>query len=1131
MKKNFLRWFGGVLAALALGVHAEPVTPELAMDAANAWVRKNAAFGAAGEATRALAVSNAAQTAVLWYQVSMSNGGMLVVAPDTDVEPVVAALEKDPGDLPAAHPLRALLTADIQRRLAFLGLDAASVPSAARTRVVAAPTSARSGRSDVAEAWAEEQNAKWTKLIEEGDSGMRRAAAVRPGVADVPVQIGIVDGFESGGRFTHWNQSTDPKDGQKCYNYHTPSNVPCGCVATACAAVMQCFAVTGPEKPMENDCSYNNGLKEKYAMLGGVYDWDVLPITYGGTNETTATTIGTTALSDVQRELLGRVAYDAGVGVGMAWGDEASSAFMDVIANMFKTAYGFKDARFVDSPSPEQYAKLIYHQCAAGAPVLMSIGSESSGHAVVAVGYGRDADNVARTRVFLGWGGAGDAWYALPDVTTQSVLGGDVEDFTVLDGVVTMLGYDSDEVIPVVGQVVGAATESEFEISVDGAWGTNGLTRTIVSTNGYFATRVSPLVDPKTLTCRGNVATFEVGADAATSADADELDAALPDFINFALMNASVAYSMESALARALAEGKAVLRVSGTVGETNTESLVQYIYDLDRANVNDFTNRFVYYFASADAAAGDGNPSYGIFLPQEATVEDNWVAANGRLAYGFASASTTNIYNQVGDLVSTAEVVRVFTAWRTTNIYEGTTNTYETVDGTNTVAIETSVQKSLQTVLTNGWDAYLRQTSGISLTVTAVPEEAGKVDPAYGSYANVYTNGEVVTATCPAVVTNAAKTVVMSCTGWTLTNETTGVCETGVVGTNTYLEVSNTFSVASNDVFTLTWQFKTNFVYVSVSCTDDGAYGTVSPGSGWYEYGKPVIITAVPNANGHFTSFGAPRLPADAVKADCAIAWTVRDSVELTANFRRGSDTTVYANTNTLTVVAYAAETGDDGNIDYTELSLSPAYWIAGAKGMEEPQMVSAGVPIDVPATKLLVVPAETTFAEDGTGVVWRLVRVGVTNELENLDPKNLVDETENAVLAIDVSTNKVACFIWERETSSSGGGDTPDDPDAGEPEVPVGENGGSPLTIIANGDGTLTVQADIVNAKPGWWYAIVSADDLAGSWARVPAAKLTVANDSVKATEKTVSLQITFASEAAARFYKVKVTQDELPN
>lgn len=1123
MKKNFLRWFGGVLAALALGVHAERVTPEMAMNAANAWVRKNAAFGAAGQATGVLAVSNAAQTAALWYQVSMSNGGMLVVAPNTDVEPVVAALEKDPGVLPAAHPLRTLLTADIQRRLTFLGLvDAKANPSEARTRAVAARTPER---SDVAEAWAEEQNAKWTKLME-GDSGMlRRAASVPPGVADVPVQIGIVDGFEAGGRFTHWNQST--KDGQKCYNYHTPSNAPCGCVATACAAVMQRFAVTGPKKPMENECSYNNGLKEMYTMKGGVYDWDILPTTYGGTNETTA-------LSDAQRELLGRVVYDVGVGVGMAWGSEASAASLSSIVEVFKKAYGFKDARYVASPSPEQYAKLIYHQCAAGAPVLMSIHSESSGHAVVAVGYGRDADNVARTRVFLGWGGAGDAWYALPDIATQSVLGGTVEDFTILNGIVTMLGYDSDEVIPVVGQVVEQTTESEFEISVDGALETNGLPRTIVSTNGgYFATRVSPLVDPKTLTCRGNVATFEVGASSSSSSDADELDAALPDFINFALLNASVAYSMESAIEMALAEGKAVLRVSGTVGETNTESLIQYIYGLDRENVNDFTNRFVYYFASADAASGDGNPSYGIFLPQKVKAEDNWVASNGRLAYGFASASTTNIYNQAGDIVSSAEVVRVFTD------FGGASNAWETVDGTNTGAIETSVQSSFQTVLETGWDAYLRQTSGISLTVTAVPNEVGEVNPVYGVYANIYTNGEVVTATCPAVVTNDAKTVEMSCTGWTLTNETTGVCKTGVVETasfpvasNTFSVVSNTFSVASNDVITLTWQFKTNRVYVSVLCAGGDKLGRVSPGTDWYDYGKPVIFTAVPNADGQFNGFSTG-LPDDAVQAGYSVAWTVRESVMLTANFEPGSDNTVYKSTNTLTVLAFEVETGDDGEERYVELASTPPYRIAGVKGMEEPQMVSAGVPTNVPATKLLVSSSATTFT-NGTAVTWRLVKT-FEGELDEATSKLKMTsgETGNAALAVDLSmTNKVACFVWERETSSSGGGDTPDDPDAGDPEVPVGENGGSPLTIVANDDGTLTVQANIVNAKPGWWYTIISTDDLAGSWARVPAANLTETNnDSVKATEATVTLRITFASESAARFYKVKVTQDELRN
>ena len=123
MKKSLI--LALVAVACACVAHALVVTPDMAMTAANAWAARNAAFGAGGSAqsVRTVCDTNAAQT-VLWHQVTMSGGGCLIMAPVTEIEPVVAALEEDPGEIPAAHPLRALLTADMRSRLRFLKLYA-----------------------------------------------------------------------------------------------------------------------------------------------------------------------------------------------------------------------------------------------------------------------------------------------------------------------------------------------------------------------------------------------------------------------------------------------------------------------------------------------------------------------------------------------------------------------------------------------------------------------------------------------------------------------------------------------------------------------------------------------------------------------------------------------------------------------------------------------------------------------------------------------------------------------------------------------------------------------------------------------------------------------------------------------
>ena len=97
MKKIVLMLFA---MALALGASAESVSPEQAMAAADAWAARNGAFGAGQGATNVVTECDAATGVVLWHQVSMAGGGMLVVAPVTEIEPVVVALDNDPGVLP-----------------------------------------------------------------------------------------------------------------------------------------------------------------------------------------------------------------------------------------------------------------------------------------------------------------------------------------------------------------------------------------------------------------------------------------------------------------------------------------------------------------------------------------------------------------------------------------------------------------------------------------------------------------------------------------------------------------------------------------------------------------------------------------------------------------------------------------------------------------------------------------------------------------------------------------------------------------------------------------------------------------------------------------------------------------------
>lgn len=1093
MKRNFLILLNALTAFLfAMPADAADysVTAEMAMGAANAWAARNASFGVVGSATSVETVcdTNAAKT-VLWHQVRMSGGGMLVVAPSMEVEPVVAVVDGQA----VAPALRAMLYGDVRRRLRALGsyaegTSSSSAAPARAARAVAAPSSASpsSVRAAGVEEWARAQRAKWAKLGV-GTPVVRAARAAVPGVDDVEVQIGIVDGFEKNGRFTHWNQHS--VGGAPCYNYHTPGNTYCGCVATACAAVMQCFAVTGPVQKISGRCSYD-GVYSEYEAIGGVYDWSILPASFGGEGESDE-------LGEEQRELLGRVVYDVGVGLGMKWTSTSSAVGMGGIAKLFKESYGFRDVRYFSKFSQSQFSKLVYNQCRAGAPVMLGIDDESSsaaGHAVVAVGYGLDSDGVERTRIFMGWGGSDDAWYALPDISTSSIPGGDVEDFNVVNGIVTMIGYDSDEVVPVVGRLSGRDDVADLQVSVRGVVDTNGEVRVISSdANGYFATRVSPLVANGVLDCGGKVATYSIGSDAVDSENAAALAAALPDPVDFVMLNASVAYSMSSAIEMALAENKAILRVSGTRGEANTDAIVDYVYELDGGNVDGFSDRFVYFFSpcdSDDPTGPDGNPSFGVFLPQAADADGRWSADNGRLSYGYANVEGDNAV--------------VFTDLASTNYYV-------TVDASDADGVAEAAIESLDDVLAVGWDSYSRSVSDISLLVTAFPSEVGTVSPDYGLHSASYTNGEEVVAVCPAVLTNDEKTVVMACTGWTLTNATTGAWAKGG-GT------SASFTLASGDDCVLTWQLETNLVYVAVDVTDDGKWGTVSPASGWHPYGEIAVFTAVPRS-GRFSNFSGG--PADAVRAGYSIAWTVCEPVTLGANFDRGADATVYAATNKLTVVAWIVS--EDGS-SYTPAATmglrTPSYRVAGAKGMDGLALAS-GDSLDVPGTRLIVAPVATSFT-NAEGAVWQVAFAGV---------QRTQDDSFNAgvspVVEVDMSAEDMTVHFFWTPVPVVGGDD--DDP-SGSPAAPEGVGGASPLTIVPNSDGTVTVKADVANAKSGWWYAIYAADELTGPWRLASAVETSIRPGGVDAARSAgarVSLSITLEPQALRRFYKVVATKE----
>jgi len=1130
-----------LVAAFAMIAGATPVTSSQAKQAARAWAQKNAAF--AGEdaivaSSSAVAVKNA-DGVTLWYRVAMKNGSCIVVSPVMELEPVVACLENVPKDgLPAGHPVRAMLERDMADRLKKLGLYTSA--STGPTLMGATPAASQAAPADPAmAAWAEQGKAKWARLAG-GTGGTQLMAAVTNGVDDAGMAeiVCVAKGFEKGGPLTHWNQEKD-KLGKKCYNLYTPNNYPCGCVATAMAAMLQFFGANATKADLSPEggvCTVDGVATNAVTMSGGgdlvpegfeYYDWSLL-------DDMTSLSdyADDSKMNDDIRDLLGRVAYDAGVMLSMSWSAAGSGANTADIAKALKafqkadidseSSTGLR-ACAVMNPAESHYEKLIYFPCRLGKPVGLGINQvgEAVGHAVLAVGFGWDDECNARVRIFAGWGGTGDGWYSLPYIDTKSLpsqAGSFL--FDVVNKVVTLIGYEDENRVPLVGRVGKPKKVDTLTLKPAG-------TSVTVSDKGYFGLCVaSRPLDISLVGTNTNwnapirLSSSLVDLMGKDSLKPGELCAALPDEIFFEAMNCSVAYSFDKALEYARDGNKALLRVSGMMQEEATSNLVERIRAIDEEDAT-FKDKFVYFFTPANSSTdlADGNPSIGVFLPDDTEQSGRWRVENGRLAYGYGYSSvldaTTNAYayaeasaeddpdNYVENVTNQAYVA----SWGSedTGTYVSTNLSFS-VDG---------LLDAVQLVLGGGWDEFCRQTHGISLTVTSKAGEVGTPEPMYGMHENVYTNGQTITAIAPdGEVTNAEQTVVSKFAAWvlTVTNTVAGGAETLLDGTGK----EATFSLASNDVATLEWLLEPKQVKINVVDSDDD--GVTEPGSGWYPYGESVTFAATPNdPDNGFREWGLGNnsywpdyIPG---RDSPVLSFVALEPLNLTAYYGGGSSTESSATTNFLVRVVSVTADGDgltDANLpDVVTLVVSG----------KDP--VAMGGTIELPDVMLAMRVQSATFT-DSNGKVWQCCGWTLEPDPDVADSEQTIQGGTTDTAGFKPEGAAVLTWVWEPAGTTRRPLVDPDD-------VPVAADGvSSPLTIYANPDGTFTVEATIGNAVEGWWYVLRTCDTLTGTY--VPAQPEGAGDVCAALAEAdgTLELRTTFVPTDEKRFYKVTVEEDE---
>ena len=478
------------LLAVAFPAGATPVSKDDAALAVKTWLGWKLNLGCRLGAKVAEARTCTPTNSVSFHVVKLDGGGFVVTSSDTEVEPIIAFSESDDLIESEKNPLWTMLRRDLAARTA-------------RRRKVQMASSA--GTNGVAVSSAA---AKWARLLPSVPSnGIFRLAHASSGLTTLS-DIRVSPLVKS-----RWNQMQDAyysNRGSPCYNYYTPSNYPCGCVATAAAQIMRyhrhpAAAVTpgtyacGVEigKDWIDDYSYHPIYENlSLTMQGGVYDWDSMPFVPAD---------GTTP---AQRQAIGKLTSDVGIACLMYYGDGGSSAAIYMLARCLPERFGYASAVAACNSGGLDSGfvrKVLVSNLDAKLPVALGLDGYYGGHAVVVDGYGY-SDSTFYAHFNLGWAGTDDAWYAPPDVA---------DEYYAVDTMV----YNINPSGPANGVIVSGRILSPSGLPVPGIKVDIAGGETSMSTrsdeNGIYSFTVAP--GDYTLSSRGNVRSVTLIANVGTT--------------------------------------------------------------------------------------------------------------------------------------------------------------------------------------------------------------------------------------------------------------------------------------------------------------------------------------------------------------------------------------------------------------------------------------------------------------------------------------------------------------------------------------------------------------------------------------------------------------------------------------
>ena len=389
-----------VSAIFALFAIAEEVSSDSAGVAAQRWLEDDAALGCSLGA-EVDTVRTCSPQADASFHVVKLKGGFVVMSSDTTREPVVAF--SSGGDLVEsdANPMWVLLKKDLALRV---GEEAATNRKSGLLKVTSGGSSG-SGNE-----------AKWNRLLGKS-SGLLRASQGVSSISDVRVAPLVQ---------SKWGQ--DYVDDRPCYNYYTPSNYVCGCVATAGAQIMRYFEWPRSDVNVAQFtnpyCSVAN-VTQTMTTQGGCCDWSLMPL------------VPNSSITDAERQAIGKLTSDIGICVGMDYdttenGGSGAGGYM--LAEAFTNHYGYANALSFewnyDISGSDDMKNALLSNFDAGLPVAISLSDNANnGHEIVGDGYGY-SDDTLYLHFNMGWDGSEDVWYAPPRLATKKY------NFSMLNGFV-----------------------------------------------------------------------------------------------------------------------------------------------------------------------------------------------------------------------------------------------------------------------------------------------------------------------------------------------------------------------------------------------------------------------------------------------------------------------------------------------------------------------------------------------------------------------------------------------------------------------------------------------------------------------------------------------------------------------